>query len=66
VRAEEDTDGDGVIDKWETFESGRLTSVAFDTTHRGSPDRRLIYAADGTVRVEVDAHGDGQWTPHKP
>jgi len=66
VRAEEDTDGDGVIDKWETFESGRLTSVAFDTTHRGSPDRRLIYAADGTVRFEVDPHGDGQWTAHKP
>ena len=66
VRAEEDTHGGGVIDKWETFESGRLTSVAFDTTHRGSPDRRLIYAADGTVRFEVDPHGDGQWTAHKP
>jgi hypothetical protein len=66
VRAEEDTDGDGVIDKWETFDNGRLTSVAFDTTHRASPDRRLIYAADGTVRVEVDRRGDGQWTPQKP
>ena len=66
VRAEEDSDGDGVIDKWETFDSGRLTSVAFDTAHRGSPDRRLTYAADGTVHVEVDPHGDGQWTPRKP
>jgi hypothetical protein len=65
-RAEEDTHGDGVIDKWETFESGRLMSVAFDTTHRGSPDRRLIYAADGAVRVEVDPRGDGQWTSHTP
>jgi hypothetical protein len=66
VRAEEDTDGDGVVDKWETFQSGRLTSVAFDTTHRGSPERRLNYAADGTVRVEVDPQGNGQWTAHKP
>jgi hypothetical protein len=66
VRAEEDSDGDGVIDKWETFDSGRLTSVAFDTARRGSPDRRLIYAADGTVRVEVDPLGAGQWTRQKP
>jgi len=66
VRAEEASHGDGVVDKWETFDSGRLTTVAFDTTHRGSPDRRLIYAADGTVRVEVDPRGDGQWTAHKP
>lgn len=61
VRSEEDTDGDGKIDKWETFDAGRLTSVAFDTSHRGTPDRRLIYAADGSVRVEVDPDGDGQF-----
>ena len=42
VRAEEDTDGDGTIDKWETYDGARLASVAFDTTHhRGTPDRRL-------------------------
>jgi hypothetical protein len=64
VRAEEDTDGHGV-DKWETFDNGRLTSVAFDTTHRGSPDRRLSYAVDGTVRVEVNPRGDGHWTLQK-
>lgn len=52
VRAEEDGDGDGKIDKWETYEDTRLASVAFDTTHTGAPNRRLIYAADGTVRVE--------------
>src|SRR5438874_454128 len=43
--AEEDTDGDGRIDKWETYDGDRLASVAFDTTHRGGPDRRLIYGA---------------------
>jgi hypothetical protein len=59
VRAEEDTNGDGKIDKWETFDAGRLASVAFDSTHRGAPDRRLVYAADGSVRIEVDPDGDG-------
>ena len=57
VRAEEDTDGDGRFDKWETYDGTRLTSVAFDTTHRGTPDRRLIYHADGSVRIEVDPEG---------
>jgi hypothetical protein len=66
VRAEEDTHGAGRIDKWETFDNGRLASVAFDTTRRGSPDRRLIYAANGTVRVEVDPSGDGHWALRKP
>jgi len=53
MRAEEDTDGDGRIDKWETYENGRLAAVQFDSMHRGTPDRRLVYAADGSVRVEV-------------
>ena len=30
-RAEEDTDGDGKMDKWETYDGDRLASVAFDT-----------------------------------
>jgi hypothetical protein len=59
IRAEEDSDGDGRFDKWETYQGERLTSVAFDTTHRGTPDRRLIYAADGGARMEVDPQGTG-------
>jgi len=61
VRAEDDSDGDGKPDKWETYRDGRLTSVAFDTLHRGSPDRRLIYGADGSARVELDAAGTGRF-----
>jgi hypothetical protein len=61
LRAEEDTDGDGKIDKWEEYESSRLALVAFDTGRRGLPDRRLVYAADGDVRVEVDPAGDGHF-----
>ncbi len=52
VRAEEDGDEDGLLDKWETYDAGRLTSVAFDTTKDGRPDRRLLYGADGNVTVE--------------
>jgi hypothetical protein len=59
--AEEDADADGRIDKWETYDGDRLASVAFDTLHRGTPDRRLIYGADGTVRLEVDEKGDGHF-----
>ena len=59
--AEEDTDGDGTIDKWETYDGARLASVAFDTQHRGGPDRRLRYGADGSVAFEVDRNGDGHF-----
>ena len=63
VAAEEDADGDGKLDKWETYDGERLSVVAFDTQHRGVPDRRLIYAPDGTARVEVDIKGDGHFVP---
>ena len=63
VSAEEDGDGDGRMDKWETSEGDHLASIAFDTTHRGTPDRRLIYGANGTARLEVDPNGTGQWVP---
>jgi hypothetical protein len=66
VRADEDTDGDGAFDKWETFDGGRLVSVAFDSNHRGTPDRRLVYPADGNARIEIDPDGDGQFTLSKP
>lgn len=61
VSAEEDSDGDGQIDKWETYDGERLASVAFDTMHRGRPDRRLIYGAGGSARLEVDRAGDGNF-----
>lgn len=63
VRAEEDTDADGRLDKWETYEAARLASVAFDTLHRGVPDRRLTYGASGTARMELDLAGDGHLLP---
>ena len=61
VAAEEDSDEDGRMDKWETYDGVRLASVAFDTQHRGTPDRRMIYGVDGSVRVERDEKGDGHF-----
>lgn len=43
VRAEEDTDDDGHIDKWETYAGGALTTVSFDMTKSGKPTTTIDY-----------------------
>lgn len=64
---DDDTDGDGRPDKWETYDSGRLARVDLDLAGRGTPTRRLVYSADGTMtQVEVDPDGDGQFTVAPP
>jgi hypothetical protein len=56
VRTVSDTDGNGIIDKWETYSDGVLTSVAFDTNSAGHPTRRLVYGKDGSLtRIEKDS-----------
>jgi hypothetical protein len=62
TRAEEDTDHDGTIDKWETYDGDRLAAVAFDDLHRGVPTRKLLYGADGSVRIEVNQSSAQQTT----
>src|SRR5262245_46466089 len=42
-RAEEDSDGDGVVDKWEEYESGVLATVSFDVTKSGKPTTTIDY-----------------------
>lgn len=64
VSAEEDSDADGRADKWETWEGARLTAVAFDLARRGTPDRRIVYGADGSARLEIDTAGTGHFVPH--
>jgi hypothetical protein len=70
ARAEEDTDGDGRVDKWESYRSNPrsgpgeppvvISVVAFDDAAAGRPTRRLVYGPDGqVVRVELDKTGDG-------
>jgi hypothetical protein len=64
ARAEEDTDGDSQVDKWEQWQNGVLVELALDTHRRGRPDRRIIYGPDGSSpRFEVDPDGSGQFRP---
>ncbi|HJU42571.1 MAG TPA: hypothetical protein VJ691_07135 [Vicinamibacterales bacterium] len=61
VRAEEDTNGDGRIDKWERYEGSVLREAAFDTTFTtGRADRRVRYDGGGST-VEEDRDGDGKF-----
>jgi len=63
VRSEEDTNGDGRPDKWETYRPNpaaapgeppyAITSVAFDDTGSGSPYRRVMFSND-TAPVPVE------------
>lgn len=60
VRAEEDTNADGRIDKWERYEGALLREASFDTSFvKGRPDRRVVYDAKGGSVVEADPDGDG-------
>jgi hypothetical protein len=65
IRAEEDSDRDGRMDRWEGYKDGVLVTLALDTTGQlGRPDRRLVYGDNGdVVRVEVDPDGDGVFSP---
>jgi hypothetical protein len=61
-RAEEDTDLDGRMDKWEVYEGGQLTRVDLDLKGKGFATRRLVYRPDGAFdRVEEDPDGDGRF-----
>jgi hypothetical protein len=70
ARSEEDQNGDGRADKWETYRPEpnaapgepkyAITSAAFDDEGRGTPQRRFVYGAHGQIaRVELDPDGDG-------
>jgi hypothetical protein len=63
LRSEEDVNGDGRPDKWETYEDGTLRMVAFDTTYAaGRPDRRIVYDAMSQFsHVEADLDGEGRF-----
>ena len=50
VSAEEDSDGDGHVDKWERYESEHLSMVAFDTVIEERP-----IGASFTVRTDPRA-----------
>jgi len=77
IRSQDDTNGDGRPDKWDDYApypnhargepAYRITATAFDDTGSGRPDRRFVWAADGTVaRVEVDPGATGHWAAQVP
>ena len=72
IRSEDDGNGDGRADKWETYRPNpgapvgeptyAIASAAFDDLGRGTPQRRFFYGENGRIaRVEVDPDGDGRF-----
>ena len=64
--ADEDTNGDGKPDKWETYASGALKTVAFDENRDGRPDRRLSYDAGVLSLIETDPDESGSYRKQVP
>jgi len=63
VGVEEDTNGDGRVDKWERYDNAVLREVGFDLAFAGTPPtRRVRYDEQGRfVAVEDDPDGDGNF-----
>jgi hypothetical protein len=61
LRAEIDTDGDGVVDRWEYFRpDGALEKVGLSRGKNGRPDEWDFPDARGDLaRRELDEDGDG-------
>jgi hypothetical protein len=59
VKAEEDTNGDGRADKWETYENGAIRTASFDENGDGAPDRRLTYDRSTLVLIETQPDASG-------
>ena len=54
LRAQSDTNHDGLPDRWEEFQHGSLARLLLDDDRRhGRPTRRIVYEAGGNARVEV-------------
>lgn len=62
LRTEEDSDGDGLMDLFQSFADGVLRTTEFDEKKPldGKPDRRMTYSADGVlVLIETEPDGRG-------
>jgi hypothetical protein len=62
VGAELDTDADGKIDRWESYEDGALRTVAFDENADGVADRRMTYHGGTLAVIESEPDRDGRFT----
>ena len=65
LRSDEDTNADGLPDKWEVYEGGQLREARFDLSRsRGRANRRLVYDGQGQlVVIEQDDDGDDRFEP---
>lgn len=63
ARVELDTNGDGLVDRWDFYADRVLREVRFDTSFAAPrPDRRLLYDAAGQyLAAEADEDGDGRF-----
>ena len=60
VRAEEDTEGFGRMNRFERYDDvGNLASVELDTSGDGVPDKRFVYDANSSL-VSVETQPDGK------
>lgn len=60
-KVENDSSGDGKIDEWIYYQTGKPARSEKDTKGTGKPDTFLTYDAAGTVvKSEVDADGDSK------
>ena len=66
VSAEEDTNGDGRPDRWETYDHGAIKTVAFDEKGVGYPTRRLSYEGGTLVLIEAGPDGKGGFLTRTP
>lgn len=68
LRTEEDSDGDGLMDLFQTFVDGALRTTEFDEKKPldGKPDRRMTYSPEGTlVLIETEPDGQGGYLKKK-
>lgn len=66
LAVDEDSNGDGKPDKWETYESGALQTAAFDENFDGRADRRLTYRDGVLALIETEPDGDGGFARQQP
>ena len=61
MRTDEDTNGNGAQDKWQTFKDGAVETASFDENADGRPDRRLTYERGVLVLIETEPDGNGRY-----
>ena len=60
ARVELDTNDDGRVDKWETYENGAIKTAEFDEDGDGKRDRRLTYNGAALELIESEPDASGQ------